>query len=104
MLCPCCGSNVTVTHDRGEIDRSLDERRAAMTRAQRLERVFKIGIETCPVCGGAMRIIVACIEDPASLACGRSRRSSPSSMRKRPQLRPPRRRRPVPRAERRNTP
>jgi hypothetical protein len=38
------------------------ERRAAMTWAQRLKRVFGIDIETCPACGGAMRII-ACIED-----------------------------------------
>jgi hypothetical protein len=35
-----------------------------MTWAQRLKRVFGIDIETCAVCGGAMRI-VACIEDPA---------------------------------------
>ncbi len=34
-----------------------------MTWAQRLKRVFKIDIETCSACGGAMRII-ACIEDP----------------------------------------
>jgi hypothetical protein len=39
------------------------ERRAAMTWAQRLKRVFGIDIETCPACGGALRII-ACIEDP----------------------------------------
>jgi hypothetical protein len=39
------------------------QRRAAMTWAQRLKRVFGIDIETCPACGGAMRII-ACIEDP----------------------------------------
>jgi hypothetical protein len=32
--------------------------------AQRLKRVFGIDIETCPVCGGAVRII-ACSEDPA---------------------------------------
>ena len=38
------------------------ERRAAMTWAQRLKRVFGIDIQTCPACGGAMRII-ACIED-----------------------------------------
>jgi hypothetical protein len=31
---------------------------------ERLKRVFGIDIETCSVCGGAMRII-ACIEDPA---------------------------------------
>ncbi len=39
------------------------ERRASMTWAQRLRRVFNIDVETCPACGGAMRII-ACIEDP----------------------------------------
>ncbi len=39
------------------------ERRAAMTWAQRLKRVFNIDIETCPKCGGAVKII-ACIEDP----------------------------------------
>ena len=33
-----------------------------MTWAQRLKRVFGIDIETCPACGGAVRII-ACIED-----------------------------------------
>ena len=40
------------------------ERRAAMTWAQRLKRVFGIDIETCSACGGALRII-ACIQDPA---------------------------------------
>jgi hypothetical protein len=40
------------------------ERRASMTWAQRLKRVFNIDIETCRECGGAVRII-ACIEDPA---------------------------------------
>jgi len=39
------------------------ERRASMTWAQRLKRVFGIDIETCLACGGAVRII-ACIEDP----------------------------------------
>ena len=39
------------------------ERRAAMTWAQRLMRVFGIDIKTCSVCGGALRII-ASIEDP----------------------------------------
>jgi hypothetical protein len=45
-------------------DSTPAERRAAMTWAQRPKRVFGIDIETCSVCGGAMRII-ACIEDPA---------------------------------------
>jgi pyruvate/2-oxoglutarate dehydrogenase complex dihydrolipoamide acyltransferase (E2) component len=51
------------------------ERRAAMTWAQRLKRVFGIDIETCRTCGGAVRIMpkalaalagqaLACIEDP----------------------------------------
>ena len=39
------------------------ERRASMTWAQRLKRVFNIDIETCRACGGAVRVI-ACIEDP----------------------------------------
>jgi len=40
------------------------ERRASMTWAQRLKRVFQIDIETCRDCGGEVRII-SCIEDPA---------------------------------------
>ena len=40
------------------------ERRQAMSWAQRLKRVFRIDIETCEHCGGAVRII-ASIEDPA---------------------------------------
>jgi hypothetical protein len=34
-----------------------------MSWAQRLKRVFQIDIETCPECGGKLRVI-ACIEDP----------------------------------------
>ena len=45
-------------------DSTPAERRAAMTWAQRLKRVFRVDIETCADCGGAVRII-ACIEDPA---------------------------------------
>lgn len=44
-------------------DQTSAERRAAMTWAQRLKRVFNIDIETCRECGGAMKVI-ACIEDP----------------------------------------
>ena len=47
---------------RGAEDSTPAKRRASMSWAQRLKRVFKIDIETCPACGGAMRII-ACIED-----------------------------------------
>lgn len=46
-----------------------------MTWAQRLKRVFGIDIETCPACGGAVKVIpkalatlagqaLACIEEP----------------------------------------
>ena len=35
-----------------------------MTWAQRLKRVFKVDIETCEHCGGAVKVI-ASIEDPA---------------------------------------
>ena len=34
-----------------------------MTWAQRLKRVFRVDVELCRACGGAVRII-ACIEDP----------------------------------------
>ena len=55
------GGQRTTTEDLDEPTPA--ERRAAMTWAQRLKRVFGIDIETCQTCGGAMRII-ACIEDP----------------------------------------
>lgn len=38
-----------------------------MTWMQRLKRVFAIDIETCPRCGGKIRV-VACIEDPDVIA------------------------------------
>jgi hypothetical protein len=34
---------------------------------QRLKRVFAVDIETCPDCGGTLRV-VACIEDPPLIA------------------------------------
>jgi hypothetical protein len=40
------------------------QRRAAMTWAQRLKRVFNIEIQTCSECGGAVKVI-ACIEELA---------------------------------------
>jgi hypothetical protein len=39
-----------------------DKPLASMTWMQRLKRVFSIDIETCPKCGGKLRVI-ACIED-----------------------------------------
>jgi len=46
--------------------RSPAQRRAAMSWAQRLKRVFNIDIQTCSQCGGAAKV-VACIEDPADI-------------------------------------
>ncbi len=44
-----------------------DKPRAPMSWMQRLKRVFAIDIESCPSCGGKLRII-ACIEDPPLMA------------------------------------
>ena len=41
----------------------MPDRHGAMTWAQRLKRVFKMDVETCAHCGGAVKVI-ACIEDP----------------------------------------
>jgi hypothetical protein len=51
-------------HPAEEGDQSPAEKRASMTWAKRLKRVFDIDIETCSECGGDVRII-ASIEDPA---------------------------------------
>ncbi|MCP4126876.1 MAG: hypothetical protein GY753_07430 [Gammaproteobacteria bacterium] len=44
-------------------DQIQANRRASMTRAQRLKRVFSIDIETCREYGGTFKMI-ACLEDP----------------------------------------
>ena len=45
-------------------DESMPAPHVSMTWAQRLKRVFKVDIETCEHCGGAVKVI-ASIEDPA---------------------------------------
>ena len=55
------GNNTKATDDAQ--DQTSAERRASMTWAQRLKRVFNIDIETCVECGGVVKVI-ACIEDP----------------------------------------
>lgn len=50
-------------HSANETDQTPAEKRASMTWAKRLKRVFNIDIETCGECGGDVRII-ASIEDP----------------------------------------
>jgi len=49
----------------GRVD--SDKPKAPMTWMQRLKRVFSIDIESCPDCGGKLRVI-ACIEDPQLIA------------------------------------
>ena len=49
-------------HSADRTEQSAAEKRASMTWAQRLKRVFNIEIETCDKCGGDVRII-ASIED-----------------------------------------
>jgi len=51
-------------HSADEADQTPAEKRASMTWAKRLKRVFNIDIETCANCGSEGRII-ASIEDPA---------------------------------------
>jgi len=41
---------------RADSNQPEPERRQAMTWAQRLKRVFRIDIETCEYCGGAVRV------------------------------------------------
>ena len=48
-------------------DRTFMERKASMTWAQRLKRVFNIDITICRHCQGPVKII-ACIEDPLVIA------------------------------------
>jgi len=45
----------------------VDKPQAPMSWMQRLKRVFAIDIETCPECGGKLRVI-ACIKDPPLIA------------------------------------
>ena len=70
--------------------RSADEhttapqQRQAMTWAQRLKRVFRIDVETCEQCGGAVKII-ASIEDPAVVNKILSHLNERDTLRTRPQ-------------------
>ena len=51
-------------HSVDDVEQTPAEKRASMTWAKRLKRVFNIEVETCDKCGGDVRII-ASIEDPA---------------------------------------
>jgi hypothetical protein len=54
---------MAMRHSADETDQTPAEKRASMTWAMRLKRVFDIDIETCSECGGDVSII-ASIEDP----------------------------------------
>ena len=49
------GKKVKTSHDAQDLTPA--EKRASMTWAQRLKRVFNIDIETCGACGGEVKII-----------------------------------------------
>ena len=51
-------------HPASDVDQTPAEKRASMTWAKRLKRVFNLDVETCDKCGGDVRI-VASIEVPA---------------------------------------
>ena len=76
MLTPARRGKRKKHHSADEADQTPAEKRASMTWAKRLKRVFNIDIETCEKCGGDVRIIpkalaplagqaLASIEDPA---------------------------------------
>jgi len=83
------GKKTKATNDKQ--DQTPAERRAAMTWAQRLKRVFNIDIETCAECGGDVKII-ACIEDPAviqKILAHLDDRASPADLSLLPECRAP---------------
>jgi ribosomal protein S27E len=58
-------SKIVPRRTRGRVD--ADKPPAPMSWMQRLKRVFALDIETCPDCGGKLRVI-ACIEEPWLIA------------------------------------
>ena len=60
------------------------ERRAAMTWAQRVRRVFGFDIETCPACGGAMRIIACISGNPSDISTSIAHTSRVTCARRQP--------------------
>ncbi|HCF5942073.1 TPA: transposase, partial [Pseudomonas aeruginosa] len=60
------GDAVPVDASAHDEPRSPEQKRRAMSWAQRLKRVFSIDVTTCAHCGGAVRI-VASIEDPKAI-------------------------------------
>ncbi|NJN05487.1 MAG: IS91 family transposase [Rhodobacteraceae bacterium] len=67
VFAPNCKHRESVVPTRKPGKEKPDKPLAPMTWMQRLKRVFAIDIETCPKCGGRLRVI-ACIEDPDTIA------------------------------------
>ena len=67
VFAPNCKHRKSVVPKRKPNEEQPNKPLAPMTWTQRLKRVFAIDIETCPVCGGKLRVI-ACIEDPEVIA------------------------------------
>ncbi len=67
VFAPNCKHRQRIVPRREPEQAKPDPSPAPMTWMQRLKRVFAIDIETCPKCGGTLRVI-ACIEDPDVIA------------------------------------
>jgi hypothetical protein len=67
VFAPNCKPRARIVPRRPQGRVEQDKPLAPMTWAQRLKRVFAIDIETCPDCGGRLRVI-ACIEEPQLIA------------------------------------
>ena len=67
VFAPNCKHRQQIVPRREPEQAKPDPSPAPMTWMQRLKRVFAIDIETCPKCGGTLRVI-ACIEDPDVIA------------------------------------
>jgi hypothetical protein len=63
VFAPNCTHRACIVPRQSRRDIDADKPTAPMNRMQRLKRDFAIGIETCPHCGGKLRVI-ACIEEP----------------------------------------
>ena len=67
VFAPNCKHRKRIVPRREPEQAKPDPSLAPMTWMQRLKRVFAIDVETCPKCGGTLRVI-ACIEDPDLIA------------------------------------